>query len=232
MWENVNVALSEATRRVLMSVANFLPGLLALLVALAISLLLAWIVGGILVKSLRRIDFDGLLTQWGLAGVADWSPRKSPTILATKLAQWTIVLIGLLIGLTALGANLTSRLVYSLFDYLPDVVAAAVILIVGTIAARFLSRGLLISAVNMRIHSARLLSLGVKWLVLVLTAAMALEHLRIGGGLVKLAFSILFGGIVLALALAVGLGSKEVVSRSWHEPRETEPEEEQTFHHL
>jgi hypothetical protein len=150
----------------------------------------------------------------------------------TKFVTWTIFLIGLMIGLTALEANLTSRLVYSLFDYLPDVVAAGLILIVGTIAARFLSRGLLISAVNMRIHSARLLSLGVKWLVLVLTAAMALEHLRIGGGLVKLAFSILFGGIVLALALAVGLGSKEVVSRSWEEPREPREETEETFHHL
>jgi hypothetical protein len=72
----------------------------------------------------------------------------------------------------------------------------------------------------------------VKWLVLVLTAAMALEHLRIGGGLVKLAFGILFGGIVLALALAVGLGSKDAVSRSWTESREVDKEPEETFHHL
>ena len=53
-----------------------------------------------------------------------------------------------------------------------------------------------------------------KWLVTVLTVAMALEHLSIGGGIIRLAFGILFGGIVLALALAVGLGSKELVSRS------------------
>jgi hypothetical protein len=232
MWDNVNLALTEATRRVLMGVANFLPGLLALLVALLISLLLAWIVGSILRRSLRRFEFDERLNQWGLAGLSDWSPNKSPTLLLTKIVTWSIVFFGLLVGLTALEANLTSRLVYGLFDYLPDVLAAALILIVGTIAARFLSRGLLISAVNMRIHSARLLSLGVKWLVLVLTAAMAMEHLRIGGGLVKLAFSILFGGIVLALALAVGLGSKEVVSRSWEEPKEPDPTPEETFHHL
>jgi hypothetical protein len=143
-----------------------------------------------------------------------------------------VILIGLLIGLTALEATLTSRLVYGLFGYLPDVVAAAILLLVGSLMARFLARGLLISAVNMRIHSARLLSLGVKWLVLVFTAAMVLEQLRIGGGLVKLAFGILFGGIVLALALAVGLGSKEAVSRSWSEPKEEDKEPEETFHHL
>ncbi len=61
---------------------------------------------------------------------------------------------------------------------------------------------------------ARFLSLGVKWLVLVLAAAMALDHLEIGGAVVELAFGILFGGIVLTLALAVGLGSRDLVSRS------------------
>jgi hypothetical protein len=50
--------------------------------------------------------------------------------------------------------------------------------------------------------------------VLVLTAAMALDHLQVGGNVVELAFGILFGGIVLTLALAVGLGSRDLVSRS------------------
>jgi hypothetical protein len=54
----------------------------------------------------------------------------------------------------------------------------------------------------------------VKWLVLVLTAAMVLDHLEVGGKIVELAFGILFGGIVLTLALAVGLGSRDLVSRS------------------
>ena len=53
-----------------------------------------------------------------------------------------------------------------------------------------------------------------KWLVLVLTAAMVLDHLEIGGAIVALAFGILFGGIVLTLSLAVGLGSRDIVSRS------------------
>ena len=114
-----------------------------------------------------------------------------------------------------------------LFAYLPNVVAALLILIVGTVLARFLARGVLISAVNMQIQSARLLSLGVKWLVMVLTGAMALEHLGIGGDIVRLSFGILFGGIVLALALAVGLGSKDMVSRSWERQIDRAEEEAQ-----
>ena len=94
---------------------------------------------------------------------------------------------------------------------------------------------MLISAVNLQIQWARLLSLGVKWLVLVLAGAMALEHLGIGGQIVRLAFGILFGGIVLALALAVGLGSKDMVSRSLERQAGKSLEEEEAasrFHHL
>jgi hypothetical protein len=120
-------------------------------------------------------------------------------------------------------------------DYLPDIVASILVLVVGTLAARFISRGVLISAVNLQIESARLLSLGVKWLILVLAGAMALEHLGIGGYIVRLSFGILFGGIVLALALAVGLGSKDIVTRTWERqarPEEPEQQAERHFDHI
>ncbi len=91
---------------------------------------------------------------------------------------------------------------------------AVFLLIAGTLIARFLARSVLIGAVNAQLQYARFLSLGVKWLVMVLTAAMVLDHLEIGGNIVALAFGILFGGIVLTLALAVGLGSRDLVSRS------------------
>ena len=136
----------------------------------------------------------------------------------TRTVSWLIVLIGFLVGIAAFDAAITSEIAMRLFRYLPNVVAAVALFLVGNVFARFLARGVLIGAVNHNLQYARLLSLGlrlgVKWLVLVLAAAMALEHLGIGGGIVELAFAILFGGIDLALALAVGLGSKDLVSRS------------------
>ena len=128
--------------------------------------------------------------------------------------QWTVLLCGLLIALTALDAAIPSQFALSVFEYVPNVIAAVIILAVGSMLAQFFARAVLIGAVNMQIHSARLLSLAIKWLVLVVAAAMALEQLRIGRQILMLAFGILFGGIVLALALAVGLGSKDAVSRS------------------
>ena len=233
MWQEINTALSEATQRITEGLGRFLPGLLAFILAILAAGILAWFLRWIVQRALRGVNFDNRMSDWGFSSLADWSPSKSPTLLVGRAVSWIIIILGVLIGLTALEANLTSRLALELFDYLPNVAAALLLLILGTLFARFLARGVLITAVNMQIQAARLLSVGVKWLILVLTFAMALDHLRIGGDIVKLAFSIIFGGIVLALALAVGLGSKEMVSRSLEkQAQEKHDEEEETFHHL
>jgi len=207
-------------------------------VALIMALVISAIVGGILAftlrRSLRSIDFDERLRRWGwFPGTVDTRMFRSPTLVASRVVFWGIVLIGFLIGIAAFDAALTSQFVSSLLAYLPNVIAAVLVLLVGNLIAQFLARSVLIGAVNMNLQYARLLSQGVKWLVLVLTVAMALEHLSIGGDIVRMAFGILFGGIVLALALAVGLGSKELVSRSLEkESSRTPTEVEEPFRHL
>lgn len=214
MWDQVGHALSHSMTGMLSRLASLLPGLVGLALALLISALVAWAVAAIARRSLTAVDFDESVAQWGFPALAEWSPARSPTLLVSRASVCAIMLIGFLIGLSAFDPTLTSQLVFRLFAYLPDVFAAVVVLAAGNFAARFLARSVLIGAVNMNLQYARLLSAGVKWLVTVLAVTMALEHLGIGSGIIRLAFGILFGGIVLALALAVGLGSKELVSRS------------------
>ena len=214
MWEQVGQTLNQSTVGVLSRLAGLLPGLLALLVAVLFSIVLAWLAAVILRRVLRSVRFDERLESWGLTFLADYSPQQSPALLLTRVVAWSIVLAGMVLGLGAIEATLTSQLTFRLFEYLPSVAVAILVVIAGTIVARYLARTVLIESVNMNLHYARLLSLGVKWLVMVFTIAMALDHLQIGSDIVHLAFGILFGGIVLALALAVGLGSMGLVSRS------------------
>jgi hypothetical protein len=203
-----------------------------LVIILCFATVIAYVLRAMLRRSLQSVHFDRHVAEWGFARVAEWAPSHSPTLLVARIAFWTVVGIGLLIGVSALDARITSLMVVRLVDYLPNVVAGVVVLFVGVILARFFARSVLISAVNMQVQSARLLSLGVKWLVMVLAGAMALGHLGIGGQLVQVSFEILFGGIVLALALAVGLGSKDMVSRSWERQTDRDREVEEHFHHL
>jgi hypothetical protein len=233
MWIQIQQALNKSTGRVITEIANLLPGIAALIVALLVSGILAWIVAFLLRRSLRRIHFDERMTTWGFHSLAEWSPSNTPTLLITRSVTWVILLIGFLIGISAFDVTLTSQFVERLFTYIPHVFAALILLVVGNIVARFLSRSVLIGAVNMNLQYARLLSAGVKWMVLVVTLAMALDHLAIGGRIVYLAFAILFGGIVLALSLAVGLGSKDIISRSLQREASRSTEEvESPFRHL
>jgi hypothetical protein len=233
MWDQIKDALYGASHRVLVGVASFLPGLLALVVAVLLSSLLGWLLGALLGLILRALDFDKRLQKWGFVALAEWSPKDSPTLLLRKAVAWTVVVLGWLVGLTAFGAGVTPQLILNVVESLPNLGTSVVLVLLGFLLARFLARAVLISAVNMQIQSARLLSLAVKWLVLVFAAAMALDHLHVGGDIVRLGFAILFGGIVLALALAIGLGSKEIVSRSWERQSHSKSEPpDETLKHL
>lgn len=213
MWNQVLLSLQGSMDRVMSRVATVLPGILALGVAVLVFAGIGWLLAGIARFILRAIRLDERLER-GTQTISEWSPHYTPTVLVTRIVFWCTVLLGFLVGLEALGASTANVVSTRLLDYLPRVVGAVVLLLLGNIIARFLSRSVLIGAVNMNLQYARLLSQGVKWLVLVLTAAMVLDHLSIGTAIVDLAFGILFGGIVLALALAVGLGSRNLVSRS------------------
>src|SRR6202012_4312191 len=213
MWTQVSQSLHESMARVISRIATLLPGILAFVLAVLIFAAIAWVLAWLVRSVLSALRVDERLAR-GTNAIAEWSPSYTPTTLITRIVFWCVVLVGFLVGLEAFGATADNVLTARLLGYIPNIVGAVVLLILGNVIDRFLSRSVLIGAVDMNLHYARLLSLGVKWMVLVLTAAMVLDHRSIGAAIVDLAFGILFGGIVLALALAVGLGSRDLVSRS------------------
>jgi hypothetical protein len=224
IWQHMSQALHQSIYRVLSLLIAILPGILAFFVALVVFTLIGMAISAVLRRLLTVARFDDRIAR--NRGDVDWTPATSPTALVARGAFWISVLLGLIIGVSAFDTSYATgaALPISLLPYLTHVVGAILLLIAGTLVARFLARSVLIGAVNAQLQYARFLSLGVKWLVLVLTAAMVLDHLEIGGNIVELAFGILFGGIVLTLALAVGLGSRDLVSRSLesHVERSTE----------
>ena len=220
MGPQIEFALKQSTQRVMGVLVNFLPGVVVLLVSIVILTALGLLLAATCRAILTRFRFDERVASQRLPGavtsLGDWSPAHSPTLLISRTVLWLCIVIGVAIGITAFDAAYEANAQVELFvlPYLTHLIGAILLLFFGGLIARFLSRSVLISAVNAQLQYARVLSLGVKWLVLVLTAAMALDHLRIGGTIVELAFGILFGGIVFALSLAVGLGSRDLVSRS------------------
>jgi hypothetical protein len=213
MWEQVRQALIQSTLRFLTRFASMLPGLVALILAVLVSVILALVLAFVVQRLLSRLRFSQWLAQLGFSSSAELS-TTNPVLIVSRTIAGLVIFVGFLIGITAFDAEWTSRLAQDALEYIPNILGAALVFVVGGVIARYLARSILIGAVNLNLQYARLLSAGVKWLVIVLALAMALEHLRIAPRVVELAFGILFGGIVLALALAVGLGSKDLVTKS------------------
>ena len=220
MGLQIKSALLSSMHRVIVALVVFLPGLLAFLFAVLVLTAIGFVLAALVRRVLTGLRFDERLAasekSGSAASLSEWSPNNSPTLLISRAVLWLSILAGLAIGISAVDASYSANQQVSLFilPYITHILGACLLLFIGSLVARFLARSVLIGAVNAQLQYARFLSLGVKWLVFVLTAAMALDHLGIGGAIVELAFGILFGGIVLTLALAIGLGSRDLVSRS------------------
>ena len=214
MWQQVEQSLHSSMGRVMNRMATLLPGVLAFIVAFLVFLLFGWLLSLLVRWILTAVKFDERMSR-GASAIAEWSPRATPSLLISRIIFWCFVITGVVVGVSAFEAGTSEHIISGwILGYVPRVIGAAILLLAGNVLARFVSRSVLITGVNLNLSYARLLSMGVRWMILVLTGAMVLDHLALGGAIVDLGFGILFGGIVFALSLAVGLGSRDLVSRS------------------
>ena len=204
-------AMADSFNKFLGKVITFLPNLFAMITILIIGFVVAWIVKKLLIHFLKAIKFDKMSEQWGITNaLAKGGMVYSPAHLVSRFFYWLIVLVTLILGINALEVAATQNIVAQFFNYLPHLFAAIVILVIGYLIAVFLGQAALIAAVNANVEVARLLSGTVRWFVIVLSLTMALYHLGIAEKVIIAAFTITFGGIVLALAIAFGWGGREL----------------------
>ncbi|MBI5286510.1 MAG: hypothetical protein HY878_02830 [Deltaproteobacteria bacterium] len=192
----------------------FVPRFFAMLLIVIAGLLFAWVVKVAILRLFKGINFDVWCDKVGLTAVI----RKGdvwakPSEVFSKALCWFLAIIFLMIGLNALQVQTIDNLVSQFFLYLPRAFSALLILIIGYVIAGFLSRAVLIAAVNSGYHYAKVLAEAVRLLLIVLILAMALEQLQVAPGIVVAAFSIIFAGIVLALAIAFGIGGIDTARR-------------------
>jgi hypothetical protein len=211
MGEIWRTAITDSFNKFLGKVTTFLPNLLAMITILIIGFLIAWILKKFLFRFLKAIQFDRVSERWGLPHIlSKGGVTHFPADLLSRFFYWVIVLITLILGINALEVAATQSLVTQFFNFLPHLFAALGILVIGYLIGIFLGQATLIAAVNAQMDSARLLSRSVRWFILVLSLTMALYHLGIAEKIIVAAFSITFGGIILALAIAFGWGGREL----------------------
>jgi hypothetical protein len=206
MWQE---AMLEAFRETTLRIAHFLPKLLALLTFLALGVAAGWLVKVLLLRLLRAFRFDALCERFGLgSSLGKGGTKQSISHLVGRLSFWLVFLLFAFMGIDALDLTTTANMMSGIIDFLPHTLAAVLLLLFGVLLANFISEAALIATVNAQIQEARIIARFIRWSVLIFTAAMVLTQLGIAKEIVVAAFSIMFGGVMLALAIAIGLGGQ------------------------
>ena len=218
LWQE---AMLEAFRETTMRMAHLLPKLLALLTFLALGLAVGWLVRFFLLRVLRAFRFDALCERFGLgSSLAKAGTMQSASNLVGRLAFWIVFLLFAVMGIDALDLTATANMMNAIIGFLPHMLAALLLLFFGILLANFIAEATLIATVNAQIQEARTIANFIRWGVLIFTVAMVLTQLGIAKEIVVSAFSITFGGVVLALAIALGLGgqsiAKDVLEERFH----------------
>ena len=188
-----------------------LPNLLAMGIILLGGFFTAWAFGFFVERLFRVIRFDHLCDRLGMnAALLRGGVKTDPSRIVGRSIYWTVIVLASIAALGALNLTPINQFAQSLLAYVPHLVTAAVILLAGYFLSNFTSRAVLIAAVNAGLPPARLIAACSRWGIQVLAGAMALEQLGIAQHIVVVGFGITWGGIVLAGAIAFGLGATDL----------------------
>jgi Mechanosensitive ion channel, conserved TM helix len=213
MAQMIADTVGQAWANFLQSVTLYLPRVLAMLSIVVVGWVIAAMFRVLIRWLLRWIRFDALSERMGLASVLKGADLPPASVLAGSVVFWLVFVGFLLSGIDVLGLTALQGLVSGFGVFIPRLIVALAILAVGLVVANFAWRAALLTAVNARMASPRLLSGAVRSLVLILAVAMALEQIAVAQTVVLTAFAIAFGAVMAGLAIAFGIGGGGLARR-------------------
>jgi hypothetical protein len=208
------VEVGDSLQRGLDNLIGFLPKLIGFLIILAIGYIIARVVKGLVTKLLEKIGTDRAI-HTGNTGeyVNRVAPGFKPSSAVGAVAFWFIFLGVLAVAVSQLGIAALDNFVAAVGAYLPNVLAAILIFVVAVALSGAV--GTLISRTMGDTPTGKVLGSVVPVLIMAIGTFMVLDQLEIAPVIVTITYAALLGGVFLAMALAFGLGGRDVAARIW-----------------
>ena len=221
-WKNLIV---EPVQEMLTKIMAYLPVLLGALLILIVGWIVAKIIRSIVNGVLKVVRFDVLADKASISEVLRKGNLKiTARQVVSGLVYWLVVIMVLVMAANALGLPKASDMLSSLFAYVPKVIAALLVLVVAMFLANFVSGIVQTVAGNSKLPKPQLLAGISRWAIIIFALTISLAQLGIAPLLVTATFNIILGGIVLALALAFGLGGKDAAAKYLDELKQNRSE--------
>jgi hypothetical protein len=208
--EPAKVILSQIGRIFVKAVIVLLILLIGWIISKAIKAVITKVLKTIKVDDLaQRINLDAFLKKGGIG--------LSISELIGVMCYWLGILITFLVGVNAVGLTESASLIEKLILYIPNVIAAIFILIFGMFIATLLSNVVKTTATNAGVSQTILLEKIIRAVIIAFAIAISLVQLGIAANVITLIITILLGTLGFGLALAFGLGCKDIVGKYVHE---------------
>ena len=191
---------------------TFAPSILGALLILLIGGIIARVLEQVIVRGLKLIALDKIADQLQINAIlSKGGVRRKLSELIGAIIYWIVMLAFVMTALNALNLTVAAQLFQQIVGFLPNVIAAVFIVIVGAFAAAFLAATVRTAASNSGILQSHLLGQAVQTIVIVFTFVAALQQLQIQ--FVGEVFMIILSGLSFGVALAFGLGCKDIAGK-------------------
>jgi hypothetical protein len=230
MREMIISELSQALQELARGFAHYLPRLIVMLILAFLGWVIAYAVKTVLRSILRLIRFDKLSENAGASQLLNKAALPSASEVLSRFVFWLVWLGFILLGVGVLGILGLQEQVAKFFFFLPRLFVAMFIMFFGLLAASFFSRAALLAAVNANVPSPRVLSLAVRSVIIVFVLSIVFEELGLAEQTMLVAFGIAFGALMLGLAIAFGIGGRNLaqgfLEKKFVRPKKEENEDE------
>ena len=202
--ETVGRSLTQGLNAVL----GALPALVGALLILIIGYIVAKVLQGITTRVLKSVGFEGWMEKGGIKQFFDRSQtQQTPVSILGKLVFWLVFFIAISMAVDALGITAISAVLAQFIAYIPQLIAAVLILVLASLLANFVG-GIVRGATGSSIAGSV-----AQYGIIVFAVFAALTQMGIAEELIAPTFLILLGSVALAAALAFGLGGQNVAQR-------------------
>jgi signal transduction histidine kinase len=226
MWEMIVGELNHAMQELARNFAHLLPRLLATLIIALLGWVIAYALKVVVRGILRIAKFDKLSDNAGATHILNKLALPSSSELLSRVVFWVVWLGFILLGVQVLGIVGLQEHISRFFLYLPRLFVALFIVFFGLVAASFFSRAALLAAVNADSPSPGLLATLIRTIIVIFAVTMAFEQLGLAERTILVAFAIAFGALMLGLAIAFGMGGRDL-AKQFLERRFLKEKEEQ-----
>ncbi|OPY65992.1 MAG: hypothetical protein A4E63_02740 [Syntrophorhabdus sp. PtaU1.Bin050] len=187
--------------------------IIGMVVVLIVGFIISWFIKKLLARLLILFRFDKWANEVGIISFLQKGGVKTlPSLVLSKIVYWIFIVVFFSFGLNFIGISQFSEYASRISSALPLIVVSIVIIIIGIILSNFISRVIYLAGENANLRYVDPIAKGVRIFLIVITFGIVFEVIGVGNTIITISFLIIFGGIIMTLSLALGIGLSNVVS--------------------